>query len=436
MRRIGPFLASLILLLSTFLPSVARAGEIEIHLLIMGPGDHLYTRGGHAALLVAEMEQGELVRSDVYNYGDTDWDDPLLVPHFLRGDLTFFLSDTGDLVKTLEDYGVRQGREVTRQKLNVTPAQAAEIKRRLEMGVAPGKREYTFHHIHALCSTRIVDLLDDVLGGPIRAALANEPGPDSPRHYHQLIFSESLLASIGGDLFMGRLHDRGMSKLESLASPEHVRDYLQQVLVPVAPGAADKVPLAGPPVLIVARHTPLVLHESQITHVLWGSLIALLLGLGAMAYRRAPSEPERAAKLAFWTTLVSGVLGALLLGFLTLSRVPEFRQNELILVFWPADLWLALRMRAFLKSRAPLGAWAARYAHVRLAVAALVVLGHATGLLHQEPRIVAALGVTEAAVLWVLVRALAAHREKVSRRTPALRATPGWAPPARLADPR
>ena len=129
MRRLLLFVAFLAALCLSPRTSRAGAPESEIDLLVMGPGDHLYTRGGHAALMVAEIEDGELVRSTVYNYGDTDWEDPLLVPHFLRGNLTFFLSDTGSIESTLQEYGVKQGREITRQRLNLSAEQAA-IRRR------------------------------------------------------------------------------------------------------------------------------------------------------------------------------------------------------------------------------------------------------------------------------------------------------------------
>ena len=409
-------------------PRTSRAGapEIEIDLLVMGPGDHLYTRGGHAALMVAEIEDGELVRSTVYNYGDTDWEDPMLVPHFLRGDLTFFLSDTGSIESTLQEYGVRQGREITRQRLSLTAAQAAEVAKRLREGLSPGKREYTFHHVHALCSTKIMDLLDDVMGGALRAELLGQPGPSTGRHYQDLIFSESLLAVIAGDLFIGRQHDRVLDKWESTASPEHMRDYLQSILVPRAPGASERVPFAETPVLLVARTTPLVLSPSWAGKALWGALLLALLGAGAAGYRRVRTavegtavgakasgarasledKGELAAKVIVWASLVSGVIGLLILGFTALSKVPEFNQNELILVFWPADLWLAWQARRAMKSGGELGLWTARYAHARFFVAALAVLGHAVGVLHQEPRIVLALGVVEAGVLWTLVRAL------------------------------
>jgi hypothetical protein len=283
------------------------------------------------------------------------------------------------------------------------------VARRLREGVAVGKREYTFHHRHALCSTKIMDLLDDVLGGRLRAELEGQPGPANGRHYQELIFSESPAASIGGDLFLGRVHDQPMNKYESTASPMLMREYLQAIRVPAAPGSDELVPLADPPQPLVARKTPLVPEKSWLTHGLWGALIALLLGAGARAHRRAGSSPEQAAKVVFWAAVASGVYGLLLLAFLLFSRVPELRYNELLLLFWPADLWLALRVRRALRQKARPDTWARGYAHVRLAAAALVVLGHLAGVLYQRPLILVALGCTCAAVSWVLIRALGAQ---------------------------
>ncbi|HLM72796.1 MAG TPA: hypothetical protein VK459_08890, partial [Polyangiaceae bacterium] len=74
--------------------------------------------------------------------------------------------------------------------------------------------------------------------------------------------------------------------------------------------------------------------------------------------------------------------------------------------FLPTDLWLAWRMRRLAKKRIALDTWVLGYAHARLALAALAVLGQLTGLLYQRPRILLAVGVVEALVIWGLVRAL------------------------------
>lgn len=404
MRRLWSWLVFVAALLALLPAARAEEPDVQIHLLVMGPGEHLYTRGGHAALLVVEVEGGAPARSHVYNFGDTAWDDPLLIPNFLKGSLVFFLTDSGELVPTLEEYGVRQGREVTRQKLHLTKAQAKEVARRLREGEAPGKREYVFHHVHALCSTKIMDLLDDVLGGQLRRDLSG-PGPETARHYQEVVFSGSPLASIAGDLLLGRLHDRVLNRYESTAYPPLLSAYLQTVLVPSASGDALR-PLAGPPSALVATERPIVAERSLFSRVVWGACIALLVFFGATAFRRAGSEPERGARVVFWTALLSGIAGTLMTAFLLFSHVPEFRENELLLLFWPTDLWLAWQARRFLRGQRLLGGVVRGYATVRFAVAGLTFAGHLTGVLYQEPKIVAALGIVAAAVSWGLVRSL------------------------------
>jgi hypothetical protein len=404
MRRLCLFLTLLAAFILWPRPSFAGATETQIHLITMGPGDHIFTRAGHAAVMVAQVEDGAPKRTIIYNYGETDWDNPYLVPQFLRGNLVFFLSESDGLFHTVNEYGVRQGRAVYRQRLNLSPEQAAEVARRLKEGSVVGQREYIFHHSRAVCSTRITDLLDDVLKGHIRAELGSQPDALTARDYQELITSGKYLTSIGADLFVGRMHDRIFNKYEGTSYPERMREYLQSVLVPAPSG--ERVPLAEAPVALVELPNPPVIKKSWFTHFFWGALIALLLGYSVSAYRLVGAAPDEAGGVLFPAAIASGVVGVIIVGFITLSRVPEFRQNELILVFLPTDLWLAWRLRRFMKKRIALDAWVQGYAHARLALAALAVLGHLVGVLYQRPRILLALGVVEAAIIWGLVRAL------------------------------
>lgn len=420
MRRFCLFLGLLAALLLWPRPSRAGATEVQIHLITMGPGDHMFTRAGHAALMVAEVEDGNPKRTMVYNYGETDWDNPYLGPQFLRGTLVFFLAETGSLLGTVNEYGARQGRTVYRQRLNLTPEQAAEVARRLREGTEVGKREYVFHHRRAVCSSRIMDLLDEVLEGKLRRDLGSQTDIRTGRDYHEMIVSGLYLTSIGTDLFVGRIHDQVFNKYDSTSYPEHMRDYLQTVLVPGPSGTP--VPLAEAPAALVERTEPLPPQKkSWFTHVLWGALIALLLGYGANAYRHVKTAPEEAVEVIFPAAIASGLAGLIIAGFMVFSLVPEFRQNELILLFLPTDLWLAYRARRLLKKGIALDVWVERYAHARLALAGLAVLGHLVGVLYQKPRILLALGVVEAAVIWGLVRAL-------KGRTIAQKAAPKAAP--------
>ncbi|MBW2459429.1 MAG: DUF4105 domain-containing protein, partial [Deltaproteobacteria bacterium] len=226
----------------------ADAEELQIHLITMGPGDHLYTRGGHAALMVAHVRDGVPQHTQVYNYGDTYWDDPWMVWNFLRGRLVFFLSTSYDLASTVDKYGFQQSRSVFRQRVNLSPAQAKEIAHRLAEEVKPANREYVLHHMKSVCSTKVLDMLDGVLGGQIQAELEPKTGPMSAREYQEFGFSGHHLAAAAGDLFLGRMHDPKLDGFKTAAVPWHMREHLQQIMVPNPAGSGDPVQLLGAPV--------------------------------------------------------------------------------------------------------------------------------------------------------------------------------------------
>ncbi len=385
----------------------ADESEVQIHLITMGPGDHLYTRGGHAALMVARLRNGVPESTEIYNYGDTNWDDPWMVWNFLRGRLVFFLSSSGDLATTVEKYGIGQGRSVYRQRVNLSPQQAREMAERLAEGIKPGQREYLLHHMRAVCSTKVLDMLDGTLGGIIQTQLEPQTGPQTAREYQEFGFSGHHLAAVAADLFLGRMHDHRLDGFKTAAVPWHMRDDLQQIMVPNPTGAGEPVPLVEPPVALVERKEPPVRKQDWFTHYLWGGLICLFLFFGAQAYRRLPRDSASAGEVLFPAALLSGLIGVLILLLVVLSTVREFKANELLLVFPPSDWLLLSPARRWWKGKRGAPRWVRIYGLVRLAVVGLVVIGHLTGLLIQQPRILIGLGLVLALLLWALPRRMA-----------------------------
>jgi len=62
MRRILTLIAVTLALLLFEARALSATSEVQIHLITMGPGDDLYTRGGHAAIMVARIEDGNTNR--------------------------------------------------------------------------------------------------------------------------------------------------------------------------------------------------------------------------------------------------------------------------------------------------------------------------------------------------------------------------------------
>ncbi len=384
----------------------AEESEIQIHLITMGEAEHLYTRGGHASIMVAELEDGQPIpdKTIVYNYGDTYWEDPYLVLNFFRGHISFFLSKTGTLMDTVREYGARQGREVWRQRLNLTPAQVRTVANHLAVEVLPENREYPYHHMTALCSTKVRDLLNDVLGGTIQAQMT-ALDPMTPRDYQHIGFRDHPGIALAGDLFLGRLHDNAIDKYFALNVPTRMRDYLQQVTVPDPTGVKKTVPLAEPPVTLVESPggSP-TLFSSIFTTVVAIIAIVFIFGLGFVAYRCLPEDPTRAGFWLFVCALPFGLVGFFITLCIVFSGVPELRVNENILVFPPTDLLLLIAATRWLRGRAVVSGLFRNYAVARLVLAAGVVVAHPLGLLYQKPVILPYVGLAFAIVLLVLVR--------------------------------
>ena len=105
-------------------PDSQLAPVWHIDLLTMGPADHLFTRGGHAALLVTHTDANGDISNQVFNYGATDWDQSFMAAKFLLGRLNFRLEISGTLLNTLAVYGTLGDRTIYRQTLNLTAAEA------------------------------------------------------------------------------------------------------------------------------------------------------------------------------------------------------------------------------------------------------------------------------------------------------------------------
>lgn len=409
-------------------PAKPKAGaRTELHLMTMGPGAHMYTRGGHASLMVTRYDASGAKRTTVYNYGDTDWKNPYIARDFILGQLKFFLSVSGTVDQTLAIYGLRQNRTIYLQKLNLSPAQVDRVVRRLEREVKPENREYPYHHIERICTTRIRDLLDDVLGGAIEAQLDHLPEPLTIRDHRRQRSVGFFWASLAANLLIGRMHDRPISRYYALFVPKQMRAYFQQVKIadPAHPGR--EVPLASKPIVLRQRFGPPVLRGTdRTTSFAFGVLLVAMLLLGALAYRKLPQDSRPAGAWMLVYAVPAGLIGVAIVGLMLFSGVPEFRKNELILLFWPTDLLLVSVGIRWLRRRPFAGKWLRAYVLLHVAGAAVKLGGQAVGALYQQPVMIAIYGSACAAGALLLVRRVPASAPV---GTPATAAHPD-APPA------
>lgn len=340
----------------------------RIWLITIGPGDDLYTRGGHAALMVEWTQEGTY-HELVYDFGEADWDSSTLAWDFLMGQLTFRLEQRGDLFNFAGTHGVSQNRDVFKQELALSHSQAEAVHARLKELDVDEKRHYAHDYVRAICTTKARDIIDEAVGGVIHDQLSAQNDELTIREHQRRAFYSKPLAGLGADLLLGAENDQPLSRYDALFVPWRMRMYLQEVTLESPTGP---VPLAGPPIPVAGRtgvkprdgatRGSLYFAVPLIGWLLWGAgKLRSRFTLGALG------------EFALWPSLLFAVIGCALWGLHLLTDETGFQNNPLALAFVPVDFVLAFACTRFKRGE---GAWlpaARRYAVGRGLMAAAVL---------------------------------------------------------------
>ncbi len=161
-----------------------RDARFEVWLLTFGPGDDAFSKFGHNAMLIRVQDaRGEPVGERVYNYGTFSFDSETLIFDFLQGNLRYWLS-VGPLAATTAGYRSLD-RSIVAQKLRLPHEAARALFLQLEDRALPKNRYYRYDYYLDNCSTRLRDLIDERLGGRLRAQLSEQKPPVRPQTLRQ-----------------------------------------------------------------------------------------------------------------------------------------------------------------------------------------------------------------------------------------------------------
>ena len=331
------------------LVSVSAAGEeIDVALITVGPGEEVWERFGHNAILLTLHDSGKPTEL-LYNYGMFDFAQENFYLNFARGRMLYRIG-TSDPAEDFAMYEA-EGRWIVRQDLNLTPAQRYGLLNYLEENARPEHAQYRYEYFTANCSTRVRDALDAALGGAIKAQLiAPSRGFTYRMDTLRLMRAEPLLM-LGMDAGLGPFADQRLTYWDESFVPMEFMRHAREVSVPDAAGAS--VPLVARETRLAAARLP----EPPDFPPQWrwqalalGVLGALsLLGLQRLRLRRW-------ARIAFATSaclfaLACGMAGLVLIGLWTLTEHVSAWRNENLLLLDPLCLlllpaWLgALRAR-------------------------------------------------------------------------------------------
>ena len=287
----------------------APGADLRVDLYTYGPGSVYWERFGHDALVITDTTTGEAY---AFNYGLFDFDQEDFYLNFARG-IMIYRAAAWPVVDDIREYS-GEGRSITSQHLNLTPAQRAQLRDFLIWNVQPEHSRYRYRYFADNCTTRVRDALDRVLGGALQPQLA---GPtthgETYRGETDRLMSGQPWLMVLLDLGLGPYADQPLTRWSGAFIPARLMNELRDSR------ATDGTPLVQSTTLLSPQRLPSP--PASPPDIRWPLLIAgLVLGAAfiASAWLRNRYEVDR------WWFVVVGSSYALLAGL----------AGALMLVLW------------------------------------------------------------------------------------------------------
>lgn len=222
--------------------------QLRVWLVTAGPGDAVWERYGHNAIRLLDTATGQDI---AYNWGIFDFQQVDFIPRFLQGRMLYMMTPFPTQAM-MESYA-RANREVVLQELDLSPTQKITLRTLADRNALPENREYTYQYFVDNCSTRVRDLLDQVLGGALRRHFANDPSGTSYRDHTRRLTQVDPLIYTGMDLLLGAPTDRPITIWDEMFLPMTLRDEIRGVTIPNPDGSSHRLVIAEEIVIESAR---------------------------------------------------------------------------------------------------------------------------------------------------------------------------------------
>ena len=318
LRKIACWLTVLATVGIAMLSPLAHAGivdapgaDLRVDLYTYGPGTVYWERFGHDALVITDTASGQAY---AFNYGTFDFDQKNFYLNFARG-IMIYRAAAWPVADDVQEYS-GEGRSITDQRLNLTPAQRASLRDFLVWNVQPGNASYRYRYFRDNCTTRVRDALNRVLGGALQRQLT------APAAHGETYRSETDRLMSGQpwlmyllDLGLGPYADQPLTRWTGAFIPMRLMDELRDVR------ATNGKPLVQSRTVLAPQRLPSP--PAQAPDMRWPLLIAgLILGSAffASSWLRERYEIDR------WWFAIVGSVYALLAG----------TAGTLMLVLWVA----------------------------------------------------------------------------------------------------
>lgn len=348
-------LLAFLLLFATIARAQAPAGEqLHIYLMTFGPGDEVWERFGHNAIVVEDNAQGYSI---AYNWGMFSFNQPGFVARLMKGRMLYWMQgiDTQAMIAYYRD---SLNRSIWLQELNLTPAERVQMRDFLDWNSRDENKFYRYDYYGDNCSTRVRDAIDRVTGGAVARALKPVVTGNTYRSHTQALTFHDPALYTGLMLAMGRRIDAPLNAWRETFIPMQMREWARKVTVRAPDGSAQPLVLSERTVFEASRE-PIATSAPRrvLFFTIVGFLVAgLLVGLARGGNRRVMTR-ALAFAVGLWCLLV-GVFGTVIALLWTLTDHVVTYNNENVLQANSLSLLLLVLAPAALLGRV----WALRWA--------------------------------------------------------------------------
>jgi hypothetical protein len=319
--------------------SVATA-PLQVGVITMAPGEEFWARFGHDAIVI--MPADDPTQAVSYNFGFFDMDEPGFFGNFIRGKMNYQLAAL-PVREDLANYQ-EQGRGVSVQWLNLTPAQAQSLASALEKNAQPENAHYRYDYFTDNCTTRVRDALDRVLDGALKAQLSGRSMGNTYRSESVRLAWPAKWMAIGFDLGLGGYADRPLSRWDEAFIPMRLRDSLREIRLPDGrPLVASESQLLPHRLSMPPDEMPKVQSKAF--------FLGVMLALAALGLGRRQPRLLAALALPFW--LIAGLAGSVMLFIWFGTAHVAGHANENILLLSPLSFLLLPGAWSCLRGRTP-----------------------------------------------------------------------------------
>ncbi len=260
----------------------SEQSNLSASIIIVGPGDPIYTYWGHIGIAIEDSETGE---DNFYDFGNFSFYSKNFFKDFILGRMLYLGMKAP--TELFLNYHLTLNRNLTVYPLYMGNAELQRMQERLEWWVRPENQEYLYDYYYQNCSTIIRDVLDEAIGGALREATENTMTPYTFRFLSRTGAHESFSSELLLNYLLGPAQDSLITEWEWMFLPQAVidigrefsytgEDGQQRTLVgsPHSLKTANRPPVPKRP----RKSWPILLLAGLLSAVLWSVLRRLRAG--------------------------------------------------------------------------------------------------------------------------------------------------------------